>query len=67
MFLPNWGKTIYEFAFEVHLTDSTRVLFFQVKNKSCLGCSKNYVDKMRWVGAQKIPIFIWIQGKKYSC
>ena len=44
-----------------------RVLFFQVKNKSCLGCSKNYVDKMRWVGSQKIPIFIQVQGKKYPC
>ena len=65
MFLSNWGKTIYEFAFEVHLTDSTRVFFFQVKNKTCLGCSKNYVNKMRWVGAQKKSTFDQVQGKKF--
>ena len=26
---------------------------------------KNYVDKMRWVGGQKMPILVQVQGKKY--
>ena len=25
---------------------------------------QNYVDKMRWVGCQRMPIFVHIQGKK---
>ena len=29
------------------------------------GSFKNYVDKMRRLGGQKMPIIVHIQGKKY--
>ena len=29
------------------------------------GSFKNYVDKMRWVGGQKMPILVHVQG--YKC
>ena len=28
---------------------------------------KNYVDKMRWVGGLKMPIFVHILGEKCQC
>ena len=28
------------------------------------GLFKNYVDKMRWVGGQKMPILVHVQGNK---
>ena len=28
------------------------------------GSFKNYVDKIRWVGGQKMPILVHVQGRK---
>ena len=31
------------------------------------GSFKNYVDKMRWVGGQKMAILVHVQGNKCPC
>ena len=37
---------------------------FQIFCKVHLGSFKNYVDKMEWVGGQKMPIWVHVQGEK---
>ena len=31
---------------------------------TCMGSFNNYVDKRRWVGGQKLPIYVHVQAKK---
>ena len=37
---------------------------FQIFCKVHLGSFRNYVDKMGWVGGQKMPIWVHVQGEK---
>ena len=37
---------------------------FEIVAKTSKGSFKNYVDKMRWVGGQKMPILVQVQGNK---
>ena len=39
--------------------EDVKRIFFYISSRSF----NNYVDKMRWVGGQKMPILVHVQGK----